>query len=66
MKKLAILFALVSTCAISQTVLPMKDGQFFMPDEWLMSVGQPYHYKIPASNNGAVISHREPSNSEKA
>jgi 16S rRNA G966 N2-methylase RsmD len=66
MKKLAILFALVSTCAVSQTVLPMKDGQFFMPDEWLMSTGQPYHYKIPASNNGVVILNREPSNSEKS
>ena len=66
MKKLAILLALFSTCAISQTVLPAKDGQLFMPDEWLMSVGQPYHYKIPASNNGAVISSRAPINSEKA
>lgn len=66
MKKLAIVFALVSTFATAQTVLPMKNGQFFMPDEWLMSVGQPYHYKIPASNNGIVISNREPSNSEKA
>ena len=66
MKKLAVIFALVSTCAISQTVLPTKDGQFFMPDEWLMSAGQPYHYKIPASNNGVVISNREPSSSEKS
>jgi CubicO group peptidase (beta-lactamase class C family) len=65
MKKLAILFALVSTCAISQTVMPMKNGQFFMPDEWLMSSGQPYHYRIPASNSGMQMYNREPSNSEK-
>ena len=64
MKKLVFIFALVSTCAISQTVMPMKNGQFFMPDEWLMSAGQPYHYKTPATNNGMQLSTRNPSNSE--
>lgn len=63
-KKLVVIFALVSTCAISQTVMPMKDGQFFMPDEWLMSSGQPYHYKTPATNNGMSLSTRSPSISE--
>lgn len=66
MKKLGIILTLVATVATAQTVLPMKDGQFFMPDEWLMSVGQPYHYKIPPSNNGLQLSTREPSSAERA
>jgi CubicO group peptidase (beta-lactamase class C family) len=36
-----------------------------MPDEWLFSPGQPYHYKAPATNNGRSLKEREPTASEQ-
>jgi len=66
MKKSILLLALVTSGAIAQTTLPSKNGKFFMPDEWLMSVGQPYHYKITATNNGASMIDRSPTTAEKA
>ena len=65
MKKSILLLALLTTNAISQTALPTKNGQFFMPDEWLMSVGQPYHHKVAPTNSGTTMSNRQPIGSEK-
>lgn len=64
MKKLLILLSLLTLNALAETVLPMKNGQFFLPDDWLLGNGQQYHYKIPASNNGKSISNRPPRGDE--
>ena len=35
-----------------------------MPDEWLFSPGQPFHFKVPPSNQGRGLSSREPTPDE--
>mgnify|MGYP003346312793 CR=1 FL=1 len=57
--------------AASQTIttlpnsyLPRKDDKTFLPDEWLLSTGQPWHYRTTASGNGAPIGQRPPTPSE--
>ena len=48
---------LVFSSAQSQT-LPQKDGRPLMPDDWLFSSGQSFHYHVPASNNGRRLLER--------
>lgn len=36
-----------------------------MPDEWLLSTGQPHHYRVPASNKGRELDRRDPTPGEE-
>ncbi len=68
MRKLFVLIALlalIKTEATAQVYMPQKNGTFLMPDEWLFSTGQPFHYRVGASNQGRPLSSREPTTSER-
>jgi hypothetical protein len=50
----------LSPLTYAQT-LPQKDGRPLVPDEWLFSPGQSFHYRFPATNNGRRLLERAPS-----
>lgn len=64
---LALLPAMLTSTLIfaqSNWVLPAQSGRPLMPDEWLFSPGQPFHFKAPASNSGRPLASREPTDDE--
>lgn len=44
--------------------LPRKDDKTYLPDEWLLGTGQPWHYRTTASGKGASLGQRSPARSE--
>lgn len=49
-----------------ETYLPQRNGVFHMPEEWLISEGQPFHYRTPATPPGRVLASRAPTAAEAA
>lgn len=60
----AISAAAQTITTLPNSYLPRKDDKTFMPDEWLLGTGQPWHYRTKASGNGAPIGQRLPTASE--
>ena len=44
--------------------LPQIQGKGLMPDEWLFSAGQPFHFRAAASGTGRMLSSRSPTEVE--
>jgi len=55
---IGISLSVVALSSAQSQTLPQKDGRPLMPDEWLFSPGQPFHYRVPASNNGRRLLER--------
>lgn len=53
------------TGAVNAQTLPTQSGRPLIPDEWLLSSGQPFHYKTPASSNGRKLGERDPTYNEQ-
>lgn len=60
-----VLLAAYSQGGHAQTYLPQKNGQFYLPDEWLFGTGQAFHYRVPATASGRPLGSREPTKGER-
>jgi len=52
------IFIFLGFPAVQSQTLPQQDGKPFIPDDWLFSPGQPFHYRAAASNNGRRLLER--------
>jgi len=59
-----VVFGSLTPAVTNAQTLPQKDGRPLMPDEWLFSPGQPFHYRVPASNTGRRLLERTASQKE--
>lgn len=61
------LLALLGTLAVSSAnsqIALQKNGVPYMPEEWLISQGQPYHFRGLANQNVKSLNRREPTSPE--
>ena len=61
----ASLIATLAQQGHAQTYMPQKNGQFYLPDEWLLGSGQTFHYRVPATSGGRPLGSREPTRGER-
>lgn len=51
---------------LPDSTLPRKDDKTYLPDDWLLGSGQPWHFRLPASATGAPLGNRAPNAAESA